>query len=256
MNLAFRLAAAPDDGRPRLPGSLQVNRRLSQWLTLRADGAVEVRSGKVEIGQGILTALAQIVAEELEIGIARIRMVGAVTGASPDEAVTSGSMSTQESGTALRHAAAEARALFVAAAAQRAGVAPAAVTVVDGDFHAGGAPRGDSYWSLAGAGLLEREATGTVAPRAASALALVGTSVPRVDLPDKVFGAPRFIHDLAPPDLLHGAVLRPPSPAARLLALDEAPARALPGVHAVVRDGSFVGVLAAGAPAARAALAR
>ncbi len=254
MNLAFRLAATADDGKPRLPGSLQVNRRISQWLTLRADGRVEVRSGKVEIGQGILTALAQIVACELQVRFERIVMVGASTAASPDEAVTSGSLSVQESGTALRHAAAEARAVMIGEAARRLGVDAGGIEVHDGDFLLDGQPSGLTYWSLADAGLLEREATGSVAPLPSAALSVVGSPVPRIDLPDKVFGRPRFVHDLEFPGMLHAAILRPPSPAARLLELDDSRAHAIAGFQRVVRDGSFVGVLAASGAAARQAL--
>ncbi len=254
MNLAFRLGAMPDDGRPRLPGSLQVNRRLAQWLTLRADGVVEVRSGKVEIGQGILTALAQIVACELDVALHRIRMIPASTATSPDEAVTSGSLSVQESGSALRFAAAEARALYLAEAAARSGIALAVLGVADGEIVAGVEPTGMSYWNLADAQLLEREASAATQPKAAGALAIVGESAPRDDIPDKVFGHPRFIHDLDLPGMLHGTVLRPPSPAAQLEMLDESAARALPGVVAVVRDGSFVGVVGVSAAVVRAAL--
>ena len=106
-----------------LPGSLQTNRRLSQWLRLRPDGIVEVFSGKVEIGQGILTAVAQIVADELDVDLARVRMVPASTAMSPNEGVTSGSLSVEHSGSALRYACAEARAIYLDAAAQRLGVA-------------------------------------------------------------------------------------------------------------------------------------
>jgi CO/xanthine dehydrogenase Mo-binding subunit len=106
MNLAVKLAGTTV-GNPALPGSLKVNPRLSQWLRFDPAGFVEVSSGKVEIGQGILTALAQIAAEELGVSLARVRMKNASTAASPDEAVTSGSLSVQESGTALRHACAE-----------------------------------------------------------------------------------------------------------------------------------------------------
>ena len=254
MNLAFRLASMPDDGRPRLPGSLQVNRRLAQWLTLRADGVVEVRSGKVEIGQGILTALAQIVACELDVALRRIHMIPASTATSPDEAVTSGSLSVQESGSALRFAAAEARALYLAEVAARTGIALAGLSIVDGEVMAAGVPTGMSYWNLADAQLLEREASAAAQPKAVGALAIVGESVARSDLPDTVFGPSRFIHDMELPDMLHGAVLRPPSPAARLQAIDESAARALPGVVTVVRDGSFVGVVAISAAVARAAL--
>src|SRR5438876_10284700 len=118
MNLAFDPARSVAAGTP-LPGSLRVNRKLSQWLKFHRDGYVEVFSGKVEIGQGILTALAQIVAEELDVALAQVRMMPATTARSPDEAVTSGSLSVQESGTALRHACAEARAIYLQAAAAK-----------------------------------------------------------------------------------------------------------------------------------------
>src|SRR5208283_3904204 len=84
--------------RAPLPGSLRANRRLSQWLKIRREGYVEVFSGKVEIGQGILTALAQIVAEELDVALRQVRMMPASTAWSPDESVTSGSLSVQDSG--------------------------------------------------------------------------------------------------------------------------------------------------------------
>src|SRR5438445_3180450 len=115
-----------------LPGSLRGNRRLSQWLRFRADGLVEIFSGKVEIGQGILTALAQIAAEELDVSLGRVRMVPASTAASPDEAMTSGSLSVQESGTALRHACAEARAIYLDAAAARLGTPIETLSVDNG----------------------------------------------------------------------------------------------------------------------------
>lgn len=254
MNLAFRLAGRVDDGRPRLPGSLEVNRRLGDWLDFSTPGVVEARSGKVELGQGILTALAQIVADELDVGIARVRMRPAETGSSPDEAVTSGSLSIQESGTALGHAAAEARALFVAAAAARAGCPGADLRVSDGRFLAGASDTGLDYWCLSNTVSLDREASGTVPRKAADALRVVGRSLPRGDLTPKVMGQPHYIHDLDWPGMLHGAVLRPPRPGARLAALDEASARGTPAVRAIVRDGSFAGVVAANAGAVQRAL--
>jgi CO/xanthine dehydrogenase Mo-binding subunit len=241
MNLAFRLAAGDAGDRPKLPGSLHVNRRLGQWLRILPEGIVEVRSGKVELGQGIATALAQIVADELDIALARVRMLPASTPASPDEAVTSGSLSVQESGTALRHACAEARAIYLEAAATRLRAPVDKLRVIDGEIVAVGGAH-TSYWALADERLLDREATAAVAPK--SAHRLVGTSVLRLDIPDKAFGRPRFVHDLELPGMLHGRVLRPPSPAAVLLSLDDSKARALGGVVAIVRDGSFVGVLA------------
>jgi CO/xanthine dehydrogenase Mo-binding subunit len=88
---------------PRLPGHLGATPRLSRWLRIRSDGTVEVTPGKVEIGQGILTALVQIVADELDVGLDRVRLVNANTARSPNEAVTAGSLSVQDCGMALRH---------------------------------------------------------------------------------------------------------------------------------------------------------
>src|SRR5689334_24345900 len=111
------------DARLKRPGSLDKNPRLSRWVRLERDGTVSIFSGKVEVGQGILTALAQIAAEELGVALERIRMVSADTSVSPDEGVTSGSLSIQDSGAALRRACAQARALLLERAADRLGVA-------------------------------------------------------------------------------------------------------------------------------------
>jgi CO/xanthine dehydrogenase Mo-binding subunit len=128
----------------------------------------------------------------------------------------------------LRYACAEARAIHLEAAAQRLGVAAQSLEVRDGTI-AGPGNLNTSYWELADQGLLERDATAGVAPKALSARRLTGAAAERIDIPDKVFGRPRFIHDLAFPGLLHGRVLRPPAPGATLVALDEAGAKAVPG---------------------------
>src|SRR5689334_21164950 len=107
----------------KLPVNLAANPRLSSWVTFSAGGKVDLSPGKVEIGQGIVTALAQIAADELDVDIGRVRMVRASTASSPNEGVTSGSLSIQQSGRALRQACAEIRRLFLVAAAERLGVA-------------------------------------------------------------------------------------------------------------------------------------
>src|SRR5258706_1929180 len=226
-----------------LPTSLRGNPRLSQWLDFRADGVVEVRSGKVEIGQGILTALAQIVAGELDVAPGRIGMIRGSTGKSPNEGVPSGSLSVQGLEKAVRYACAEARAFFIGAGAAQLGEPADALDVRDGEIVAASGKR-SSYWELADAGLLERDATASVAPKGPGERGPIGENAPRLDLPDKVFGRPRYVHDLELPGMLHGRVLRPPSPAARLVALDDVRARAVAGVVAIVRDGRFAGVLA------------
>src|SRR5271154_3520918 len=117
---------------PKLPVSLAANPKLSSWVKFSAEGQVTLSPGKVEIGQGIVTALAQIAADELDVDLARVRMIRASTSASPNEGVTSGSLSVQHSGRAIRFACAEIRQIFLNAAAERLGVAPEALSVSDG----------------------------------------------------------------------------------------------------------------------------
>ena len=250
MNLGSTIASVA--GLP-LPGSLRVNPRLAQWLRFRADGYVEVFSGKVELGQGIVTALAQIAADELDVSLDQVRMVPASTLTSPDEAITSGSLSVQESGTALRHACAEARAIYLSAAAARLAV-PIETLSVDNGRIVGASGGGTSYWELVDDALLDRDATGQIAPKPSTAHRIVGTSVARRDLSDKIFGRPCFIHDLELPQMLHGRVLRPASTDATLVDIDDTGVWAQAGVIAVVRDGSFIGVLAQSESGADAAL--
>jgi CO/xanthine dehydrogenase Mo-binding subunit len=243
---------------PTLPVSLQGNARLSTWLRVDAGGYIEVRSGKVEIGQGILTALAQIAAEELDVDFERIRMVPANTAHSPDEAVTSGSLSIQHSGSALRHACAQARALLLDKAAQRHGLPSAGLTVIDGVIHHGERPLA-AYWDLADDALLDCPALPGIAPKEHSAYRIVGKDQARGDIAQKVFGQFRFIHDLVLPAMAHGRMVRPPSPDAELLDWDADAVSRWDGVLAVARDGTLAGVVAeteAQAERAAAALAK
>ncbi|HYT85349.1 MAG TPA: molybdopterin cofactor-binding domain-containing protein [Burkholderiales bacterium] len=230
------------EGRLKRSGSLAKNPRLARWLRVHRDGTVSVYSGKVEIGQGILTALAQIAAEELEIAPTRIRMVGADTDASPDEGVTSGSLSIQDSGAALRRACAQARALLLKRAAARLGVSTADLRVEDGAVQA--RRRSTSFWECADDSLFDCEIDETLALKSPGDYRLVGKSAPRLDLPDKIAGRSRFIQDMAPPGMLYGRVVRPPHGFAALTSLDDGTVKAIPGVVAVVRDGAFVGVIA------------
>ena len=201
-----------------------------------------VSPGKVEIGQGIVTALAQIAADELDIDISRVRMVRASTATSPNEGVTSGSLSVQHSGQALRHACAEARQIFLQLASERLGVEIDALDVEDGVISGPGNVT-ISYWELAGEVSLDRDATAGVKPKTAARRALAGISVQRIDIPDKVFARPRFIHDWTLPDMLHGRVLRPEPARAKLSVLNENHVAAIADLVAVVRDGSFAGVV-------------
>src|SRR5690349_10164747 len=188
---------------PKLPVSLAANPRLSSWLKFSTDGHVIVSPGKVEIGQGIVTALAQIAADELDVDIARVRMQRASTASSPNEGVTSGSLSIQQSGRALRHVCAEVRRIFLKKASDRLGTDIDALEVDDGTIRGPGNVS-TSYWELAGEVSLEREATADAVAKPAARRVLAGSSVQRIDIPDKVFAQARFIQDCAPPAALHG----------------------------------------------------
>lgn len=238
---------------PRLPVSLAANPRLSSWVKFTGEGRVAISPGKVEIGQGIVTALAQIAADELDVEIGRIEMIRASTAASPNEGVTSGSLSIQQSGRALRHACADVRQRFLAAAAERLGVDASLLGVDDGTISGPGNVR-TSYWELSGDVSLDHDATAGTVTKSAAARSVAGHSIQRVDIPDKVFARPRFIHDHALPRLAHGRALRPDISGGKLIALEEAAARAVSGLIAVVRDGSFAGVVADSEAAAEAAL--
>ena len=233
------LAEAP----PHLPGDLDHNRMLDAWLRIDPDGMVTVFTGKVELGQGAVTALAQIAAEELDLAMGRFRIVSGDTALTPDEGFTAGSQSIEYGGLALRLAAAEARAILIERAAARLGVAAGALKTADGAVVA---PDGRTigYGALAAAGLFHREASGTVAPKPVAGHRIVGRSVPRLDIPAKVTGGAIYVQDMRLPGMLFGRVVRPPSIGARLDQADTAAARALPGVLAIIRDGSFLGVLA------------
>jgi len=228
--------------RLKRPASLEKNPRLSQWLHVHRDGTVSIYSGKVEIGQGILTALAQIAAEELGIAVERIRMVPADTALSPDEGVTSGSLSIQDSGVALRRACAQARTLLLERATARLGVSGGDLRVEDGSVHAAG--RSTSFWECADDALFDRDVEETAALRSPRDYRVVGKPAPRRDLPDKIAGRPRFIQDMALPGMLYGRVVRPPHNFAGLISLDDSKVKSMPGLAAIARDGGFVGVLA------------
>ncbi|WP_298107305.1 molybdopterin cofactor-binding domain-containing protein [Bradyrhizobium sp.] len=232
--------------------SLAVNPKLSSWINF-AEGKVIVSPGKVEIGQGIVTALAQIAADELDVDISRIEMVRAATPASPNEGVTSGSLSVQHSGRAIRFACAEIRQIFLNAAAERLGVAPDVLTITDGNI-AGPGNVSTSYWELAGDISLDRDATAGAQPKSSAQRTLAGHSLQRLDIPDKVFGRPRFIQDSAPPGTLHGRVLRAELALARLIELNEERARKVEGLVAIVHDGNFAGVVCETEAAAEAAV--
>src|SRR4029077_11916234 len=228
-----------------VPFSLRNNRRLEGWIRLEPDETVTVFTGKAELGQGILTALAQIAAEELDVGFEKIRMVGADTSRGPDEQYTFGSQSVEQGGSAIRAASAQARGILLAAAARRFGVRPEDLQTKVGIIASPDGKRA-TFWEVASADpdLLKGDITAVAAPKKPSDYSIVGKSVNRIDLPGKLTGAPSYVQDMRLPGMVFARVVRPPRYGARLLAFDEAAVRALPGVVAVISDGNFLAVAA------------
>ena len=230
-------------GAGKLPGSLDKEAWLDAWIRIDGANRITVFTGKAELGQGIRTALLQVAAEELAVAPARLTLVMADTARTPDEGYTAGSHSMQDSGSALRHAAAEVRTILARLAARRFGVEAGAVQAADGFM---GAPDGRraSYGELLAGRQIHQRATGLAAPRDPAAHTVVGKSLARIDIPAKVAGAVAYVQDLRLPGMVHARVVRPPAQGARLLGVDLDAAARLPGVLKVVRDGRFLAVIA------------
>ena len=228
----------------KVPPMLSANPRLDRWVKFNDDRTATVFTGRVELGQGIITAIKQIAAEELDLSFEQVRIVDADTRLTPDEGHTSGSRSISEGGSAMRSVCAEVRAVLLAEAARRLDIPADRLVVEDGRITGADRIRETSYWDLPHAELLAREATGQVPPKPVARYTVVGRSERRLDIPDKLTGRPRFVADMKLPGMLHGRVARPPSFGAKLESIDEATILAMPGVVAFVRDGDFLGVVA------------
>jgi CO/xanthine dehydrogenase Mo-binding subunit len=228
---------------PKLPGSLDDDRFLDSWIRIDAEGRITVFTGKAELGQGIRTALLQVAAEELEVEPGDLELITADTGRTPDEGFTAGSQSLQNSGTAIRHAAAQVRAILFAEAVRRFGI-------TEGDLKAGGRAiaasdgRSVGYGELASGLDLHVEASPDSSFKRPDTYRQIGKTLARVDIPAKVTGGAAYVHDLRLDGMLHARLVRPPSYGATLRQVDSAATEAMPGVVSVMRDGNFLAVVA------------
>lgn len=228
-----------------LAGSLKTNPLLDAWIKIAPDGKVTVFTGKVELGTGVRTALLQVAAEELNMKPSLITFLTADTGASPDEGLTAGSHTMADSGSALLNAAAQVRGLLVDGAAKQFGVDPRTLTVADAVIEA---PDGRTmrYADAVRIVDLHRNATPTSPLKPPSTFAVIGTSLPRVDIPNKVTGGVSYVQDIELPGMLHARVVMPPVYDAKLQWFDEAAILKMPGVVRIVRNGSMLAVVAQG----------
>jgi len=225
------------------------------YLLIGKDGRVTVFSGKIEMGQGVMTSQAQMVAEELGVALASIDMVLGDTDRCPFDRGTFGSLTTRLFGPALRAAAAEARLVLVRLAAKKLGVPAGKLAVRNGVVFVAAEPsRSVTYGEIAEGRRIARLVDEKAVLRAVGQFQVMGTSPSRLDAPEKVTGAAKYSGDLRPAGMLYARVLRPPAHGAELARVDVSAAEKRSGVTVVQRD-DLVAVLHADPEAAAAALA-
>ena len=240
-------------GAPKSP------RKLESWLHVLPDGGVRVFTGKLEIGMGVDTALAQIVAEELDLAPSRVTFVLGDTSETTDQGGVGGSTSVSLGSRPLRNVAATARATLVQLASRRLNVAATDLQVRDGVVSVKGdasrrvtyaelasanldAAAGDDALKVSGAGFA-LNVEGSAKTKDPSTYTIVGTSVPRVDIAPKILGTYRYITDVRVPGMLHGRVVRPAGVGATLVGVDDSTVKGIAGYVKTVFDKNFVGVV-------------
>jgi len=235
-------AAGPDF--PIGPATIDPT-RIDSWIAIGADGTVTMKTGKVELGQGTVTATMQLVADELDVPMSKIRFVQADTWVTPDQGTTAGSQSTgtQNGPAGVRQAAAEARLALLTMASAKLGVPVGSLTVADGVVSGGG--QKVSYAELVGGKTFGLAQTGKAVPKPYTAYKVVGTSVPREGIPEKVFGKFTYTQDVKLPGMLHARVVRPPTLDSKLVRVDGFPGGKQPkDLVQVVQKGNYVAVVA------------
>ena len=226
--------------------SLSKTPGLDSWIRLAEGDRLTVVNGKVDIGQRISTAVALIAAEELDIDPSRIDVAAPETGAAPDEGITSGSNSMEESGNAVRYAAATARRHLLALAAETLGVDADTLEVDDGLVQSRATNRSVTYWDLMQEGAsFGIDVDESIATKPAWSFRVIGQFASARGIENLVGGTGNFVHDMVLPDMLHARPIRPPHYHAQLDALDEEVVARLEseGVT-IIRDGSYLAVAA------------
>ncbi|HEX3912472.1 MAG TPA: molybdopterin cofactor-binding domain-containing protein [Steroidobacteraceae bacterium] len=226
-----------------LPGSLSKAPYLDAWIRIDADGRISVFTGKAELGQGIKTAIVQVAAEELKVEPVQIKLVTADTQLTANEQYTAGSHSLQDSGTAVRNAAAQVREILVGRAAERLALSKDRLRVARGIISADDG-RALNYGQLVEGDILHIEALPTSPLTPPDRFTQMGKSLPRIDIPAKVTGGAAYVQDMRLPGMVHARVVRPPSSGATLLGADTGAVSHMPGVLSVIHDGDYLAVIA------------
>ena len=235
-----RIDALAQDAATAKPVTLD---QVDTFLAIDGNGAVTLYAGKVDLGTGVRTALAQIVAEELDVPLASVTLVMGDTALTPDQGATYGSQSIQTGGMQIRQAAATARSALLGQAAQRLAVELDDLAVADGTIRAKAGGASITYADLISGRSFMLKVNAAVQTKAPADFKIVGKSIARADIPEKLTGRFTYMHDFRVPGMLHGSVIRPPALGATLESVDEASIKDIPGIVKVVRDGNFLGVV-------------
>lgn len=220
-------------------------KQLDSWLAVGQDGKVTIFSGRVELGTGVRTALAQIAADELYVPLDSVSLVQGDTARAPDEGYTAGSKTVQVGGVNVRKAAAEARQALLEMASARLGVPPAGLTQSNGTIAVEVDPSQQvTYGDLIGSQVFNRSISEQTPLKDPSQYTIVGQSLPRLDLPGKIMAEPSYVHDVRVPGMLHGRTIHPAAIGATLSSVDESSVSGIGDLVKVVQNGSFVGVVA------------
>ena len=243
--VTFSIPALPSLARAQAgaPAKTVAATEVDGFLAVNADGTVTVYSGKVDLGTGIQTALAQMAAEELDVPFEKVVIVQGDTLLTPDQGPTYGSLSIQVGGMQIRQAAATARAALLQEASKRMSLPAGELATADGAVVAKSGRR-LAYADLVGGKSFQLKVDAKAAPKDPAAYRVVGKSVPRVDIPAKVTGEFTYMQDFRLPDMVHARVIRPTGMKAQLLSFDDSGARDLPGFIRTVRQGNFLAVVA------------
>ena len=214
-----------------LPGPKSVAKDVVEsFLEIGKDGGITVYVGKVDLGTGTKTALAQIAADELDVPFERITMVMGDTATTPDQWITGANLTISQGGLELRRACATARGALIASAAQKFGVAAADLDTADGKVRVTADPaRATAYAGLIGDETLALKIDPKVVTKKHADYRVVGKSIPRVDIPAKVTGEFTYVHDFRLPGMLHARVVRADDQGAKLLSFDDSAARQVKG---------------------------
>ncbi len=222
-------------------------RQLDSWIAIAADGAVTAYTGKCELGQGMLTAQSQLVAEELSVPLARVRLIQCDTDLCPDQGTTSGSQSTPSNfnDRNLAPAAATAREALLGLAAAKLGVPVSGLTIAEGTITtASDKSKRVTYGELVAGRKFSLLVSPTAKRKTAAEWKVLGTPAKRLDMAAMATGQFEYVHNVTVPGMLHGRVVRPPRLGAKLVKVDENSVRHIPGVVKVVTRKDFVGVVA------------